>query len=337
MTNLLITREMIKKLFSKYDIYAIPVLKGIFTFIVLNLINLNIGYMEKIDSMVLVLMVSALCGLLPLGFGMLFSTLFILLHLYELGIEIAGIGGGIFLIIYFLYLRFSPKDAIVIMLTPILFLCNMHYVVPLAVGLIATPISIFSVCCGIIIYHFLHLISINTFVLNEMGSEDLISKVRLIIDGLISNKAMFVTMVAFAFIILVVYLIRRLSIDHSWTIALISGSVVNILVLMVGDLMFGTKENLFGVLIGTFLSLILVKILQFFVFNVDYSRTERVQFEDDDYYYYVKAVPKVLMPNTSKTVKQINSRTNNHVSGEDVQKKTALKGKEKRDDIKNNK
>ena len=31
---------------------------------------------------------------------------------------------------------------------------------------------------------------------------------------------------------------------------------------------------------------------QFLFMNLDYARTERVQFEDDDYYYYVKAVPK---------------------------------------------
>ena len=30
----------------------------------------------------------------------------------------------------------------------------------------------------------------------------------------------------------------------------------------------------------------------FFFFSVDYTCTEYVQFEDDDYYYYVKAVPR---------------------------------------------
>ena len=36
-------------------------------------------------------------------------------------------------------------------------------------------------------------------------------------------------------------------------------------------------------------------LLQFFAFSVDYSRTEYTQFEDDDYYYYVKAVPKLAV------------------------------------------
>ena len=35
---------------------------------------------------------------------------------------------------------------------------------------------------------------------------------------------------------------------------------------------------------------------------MDYSRTERLQFEDDEYYYYVKAVPKAFVSGTDKRV-----------------------------------
>jgi hypothetical protein len=44
-------------------------------------------------------------------------------------------------------------------------------------------------------------------------------------------------------------------------------------------------------------------ILQFIFMNLDYARTERVQFEDDDYYYYVKAVPKKMVAFKEKKVK----------------------------------
>ena len=40
---------------------------------------------------------------------------------------------------------------------------------------------------------------------------------------------------------------------------------------------------------------------------MDYNRAEKVQFEDDEYYYYVKAVPKVTYPVSRKRVKKINS------------------------------
>ncbi len=52
----------------------------------------------------------------------------------------------------------------------------------------------------------------------------------------------------------------------------------------------------------------MIVVLQFLRCKVDYSRTEKVQFEDDEYYYYVKAVPKVVVAKPEKKVKQINSQ-----------------------------
>ena len=46
-------------------------------------------------------------------------------------------------------------------------------------------------------------------------------------------------------------------------------------------------------------------VLTFFFFNLDYTRIESLQFEDDDYYYYVKAVPKVSVKTPKRTVKTI--------------------------------
>jgi hypothetical protein len=77
------------------------------------------------------------------------------------------------------------------------------------------------------------------------------------------------------------------------------------MILFVGALMFDIDISLAGVIIGTVIAILLVTVLRFFVFNVDYSRTEKVQFEDDEYYYYVKAVPKVTVARPQKKVKKI--------------------------------
>ena len=45
-----------------------------------------------------------------------------------------------------------------------------------------------------------------------------------------------------------------------------------------------------------------------FFFSVDYTCTEYVQFEDDDYYYYVKAVPKMTVSSTDVKVQRISAR-----------------------------
>ena len=42
----------------------------------------------------------------------------------------------------------------------------------------------------------------------------------------------------------------------------------------------------------------------FFIFNVDYRKSEYLQFEDDGYYYYVKAIPKISVRNYDRKRKQ---------------------------------
>ena len=47
-------------------------------------------------------------------------------------------------------------------------------------------------------------------------------------------------------------------------------------------------------------------IIQFFYKALDYSRSEYLQFEDDDYFYYVKAVPKIVVSEQNINIKRIN-------------------------------
>ena len=48
-------------------------------------------------------------------------------------------------------------------------------------------------------------------------------------------------------------------------------------------------------------------VLEFFFFGGDYSRTERLEYEDDEYYYYVKAVPKATVAASHRKVKKIST------------------------------
>lgn len=310
MTTLLVTKQILMTIYSKYEVYITPVLKFLLALVTLLLINSRLGYMESIDRLTVVLIVALMCSFMPMNFIVVVSALFIMLHLYKFNLETAAVIGVGFLLMFLLYLRFSPKDALVIVFMPICFLLKIPYVIPISMGLIGTPASAVSVACGVIVYYMLHYVVQNTSAITAMADEEIAAKLKFIIDGLLTNREMVITIVAFGITVVLVYLIRRLSIDYAWTIAMTAGAVVDIMVLLVGDLMFDTKVALVGVILGTIISFLLVLVLQFFVFNVDYSRTEKVQFEDDEYYYYVKAVPKVTVARAEKKVKQINTQRN---------------------------
>ncbi|MDE6388200.1 MAG: hypothetical protein K2L82_10415 [Lachnospiraceae bacterium] len=308
MTTLLVAKQILMTIYSKYEVYITPILKFMLALIALLLINSRLGYMESIDRMTVVLIVALMCSFMPVNFIVIMSGLFVMLHLYAFSLECAAVIGVGFLLMFLLYLRFSPKDTLVIVLLPICFLMKVPYVIPLAMGLVGTPASAVSVACGVVVYYMIHYVTQNVSVIAGMAGEEMVARFKFVIDGLLNNKEMVVTIMAFAVTVILVYMIRRLSIDYAWTIAMVSGVVVDIMVLLVGDLMFDTKVPVFGMILGNIISFLLVLVLQFFVFNVDYSRTEKVQFEDDEYYYYVKAVPKVVVSKPEKKVKQINSQ-----------------------------
>ena len=119
---------------------------------------------------------------------------------------------------------------------------------------------------------------------------------------------MMVMIAACAVGIIVVYLIRRLSVDYAWIIAIVVGTVAQLLVIFVGDFVFGVSVSAGALIFGLLLSIVLAMIYNFFFFSVDYTRTEYVQFEDDDYYYYVKAVPKMTVSSTDVKVQRISAR-----------------------------
>jgi melibiose permease/lactose/raffinose/galactose permease len=85
------------------------------------------------------------------------------------------------------------------------------------------------------------------------------------------------------------------------------GSVIELVVLLAGDMKYDTNIDLGRVFVGIAVSFLLAQIFRFFVFNVDYLRIESTQFEDEDYYYYVKAVPKVMVPVASLSVRNFSN------------------------------
>lgn len=101
---------------------------------------------------------------------------------------------------------------------------------------------------------------------------------------------------------------RKLSIDNAWKIAIVSGTLVYVIVVVIGRVTMHVDVPYVAVIIGTIVSILLALVLEFFAFAVDYSRTKDLQFEDDEYFYYVKAVPKVTVTAPEKTVKRINER-----------------------------
>ena len=306
MSELLETRERIKEFFIKNELYVMPVIRFLLALIVLLVINGEMGYMSALGNPMIVIMAALLCGFLPINITVGISCLFLVGNCYALSLEVAAVALFLIFIMYLLYFRFGTKDAYIMLLVPLAFLCKIPYVVPLLIGLMATPASIVSMAFGIIIYYFCTFVTANSGVLSSASSTDIVGKLTLLIENLLSDKMMILLLIAFMATALVTYLIRRLNIDYVWNTASIVGSLTNLLVILAGEFMLNTSASVGSMIVSIVVSCAIVVVLQFLVFSVDYSRTEYVQFEDDEYYYYVKAVPKMTVSTPSKRVQRIN-------------------------------
>ena len=84
--------------------------------------------------------------------------------------------------------------------------------------------------------------------------------------------------------------------DYAWRIGIIAGGVIYLVLILAGSMYFGLPVMVASQSVFAVVAVLLGIVLEFFVFGGDYTRTERLEYEDDDYYYYVKAVPKALVP-----------------------------------------
>ena len=315
MAKLLEIKECLKKIYAKYEGYITPAVKFLLAFILLMTLNAKTGYMEKIDHVSVVLIVALFCSFMPMPTIALMAGLFLLLHYYALSIECAFIVLVLLLVMYLLFIRLVPKETLLVVLTPLLFAMKIPYVIPVAAGLLGGPLSIVSVSCGVIISFLVEYTGANITTLTSMTGEGMIGKCRFMLDGIVGNNAMLIVLIAFAVTLLVVYFVRRTSMNYSWYIAIVAGILTDVMILMLGDLFFDLDYSVIGMIFGSLVSAAVCLVIQFFTFNVDYSRTEKVQFEDDEYYYYVKAVPKICVAASDKKVKKISSGREGAVPG----------------------
>lgn len=308
MATLLMIKEKLKMIYTDYNKIIRPTVKAIIAFMMLLAINDKIGYMGKLDSFLIILGLTAVCAFLPIGFMVFIGLVVVLLHLYALSLEIALVAFLIFLVMILLYLRFCQKDLILIVLVPLAFHFGIPYVMPLTVGILCGPLAALTVGCGVVIHYFIEYIAENALVIQGISAEGTIEKIRLGIDGIIRNDGMLVTMICFLAATWIVYVLSRQAIEHAWSIAIFTGAMANVILSFMGILIFDNGPKVFGLLLGTVIAIPVAMVIGLLFRGADYSRTEKVQFEDDDYYYYVKAVPKMSIQPAAKTVKKINSQ-----------------------------
>jgi hypothetical protein len=221
----------------------------------------------------------------------------------------------LFAIMYCLFLRFTPNLGYAVLAVPILFFLKVPYVIPILLGLFATPLSIIPTGCGVIIYYLFEVIKEATAMQVTASLEDTLQLYTYVIDSMFKSQQLYMTIIIFSLVIIVTFLVRRMKFDYARESAVAAGSLTCIIGFLISDLRLDVSNQIGAMILGTLVSGVIAIIIQFFRLALDYTRVEHVQFEDEDYYYYVKAVPKINVTAPQINVKRFNTQRHVGLSG----------------------
>lgn len=308
MMTLLEIRGKIQAIYQKFSLIIVPLFKLIVGYFVFTQINTQIGYDARFTKTLVVLLMSLVSAITPWAMMVFLSLVLVLAHVYFASKFLALFVLAIFIVLYCFFLRFSSKQGLAAVLIPILAPFNLHFAVPMYLGLTQNPLSAFATVCGIVVYRMFAIIKSLTDIEVKMSMEDILQFYTDAVDAFLADKEMIALIAVFVVVIAAIYFIRKLPIDYSYEIALVAGMILNIVGLLVANLKIKLSIGLGKAILMSILSAVIVLVMHLFKRILDYSAVERVQFEDDDYYYYVKAIPKVKVAEKTHKVKHISKR-----------------------------
>lgn len=297
MDSVLAIRGKFVGFYKNYERWFQIAFKFVLAFMVFSRITAGTGFMPALDSTVVKIFLSLICSIASSSLFVLIAAVVLLVELYNLSMIMAAFAMIFMIILYCMFLKFAPKQDVLLLAVPVLLPLNLHYLLVFVAGMFFTPYAAIPVAIGFVVTRMTRYIiaaEAASLATEMFDLEQLPVDYKFIIDSLMGDKEMLMYIVVFAIGIAVVYLINRCSFDYAWYISIGAGAVVLIIGSFIVGATVGAQFNALSMIVGVIVSTVIAVIIQFFKGVADYAGKEYVQFEDDQYYYYVKAIPKAL-------------------------------------------
>ena len=302
MDRLLAARRFVQKIFSQTDPYIVMAAKALTALTVLLSVKAAFPYRSFLARGLIVAAVSLLCSILPWSYITVFGLIFLLGQLSAMSLEACVFVLVIAVVLAVLSYITLPGCGILWAVLPVLCAWKIPVAAVLMAGLFGGVTAFVSVAGGTLLYFVLRLIADNAVPLSDAAAASgaqtltLVQKLLLLVNGVLKHEELIIVLLVFSLTTLLVHLLSRAEVDYARAIAVGAGALFCPVLLLVARRYAGLEIIIWRTLLDAFLGLILTLAAEFLAVGLDYTRTERVQFEDDDYYYFVKAVPKIRLP-----------------------------------------
>lgn len=295
MRLLLGIRDSLSRFYGEHDTVIRILAKFCMALCAFGMINASLGQMLILRNPLIVAALALFCAFLPSNSTVMIGAGMILIHFYGISPEAAIAGGGMLIVGMLLYFSIAPHSAVPLILTAITMRMGVPAMAAVLFGLVGGPLSAVGVIFGVFAYEL-------TEVTNQMGgtleatatdaAEAMMQKMTELMNAVMNNWEMLAMAIALAVLLWIVWLIRRMEIKYAWMTAAGVGLFLYVALRIAGSAFFGVPVQIVTMILDVIAALLTAAAAQAFLFSLDYRRTENVRFEDDEYFYYVKAIPK---------------------------------------------
>ena len=303
MTALLELRQKISEVYGRYEAYVRICTKCLLAFLVFYMIHSQLSGSMNPRSWAEIVVATLIAVMIPIDACSILVAIFVIVHMLMISVEAGVTAVAFFLFLLLTYFIFKPRQSVLITVMCLAGMLNLTGAAALPIGLL---------------YGMILTLRQNSSVL-EASAQRLTSmeKAAYFIKAIGSNERILLLMAALVVTIVVVYMIRKLPYSYAWAIAIAAGTACYVLTVLVGNVAFGVTVHLLYLSISIILGVLISSVLHVFLFLLDGTHTEFLEYEDENYVYYVRAIPKYSVARTDKKVTTITKAGDGETSEED--------------------
>ena len=303
MAKFIRTRGRIRRFYGRHEILLNRLINGIFSFFVLLVLSQYFGFAKILSHAWVVPALALLCAFLPVSGSAIVMAGYLLIQLMYLSFWVAVTLLVLLVLSFALCMGYRARKVNYLIGITAWHRLHIPYLASMQMALLGGVQDVTTVICGTVVSFYMKEVYDNAALLRS-GTESL-SPIELLRDNVFANPLFYIYLVAMSALFIVVYSLRTMNIRHAWMVAITSGIVVEFILMLSGFLFIGQRSRIPELIIANLITFLVGVATNYLVLDLDYSRIERVQFEDDEYYYYVTAVPKIRLEEEQKKVKKL--------------------------------
>lgn len=308
MTFLLELREQWLHFYEKHEKWVLIISKFGAALLALILLTNEVGFFEILKNPLIIGAAAVLCALTPGFVTVIVLGGFLLVHLFVMSVPLGMVVVVVLGIMYLLFFRFCPGGVYLLLITCFCFSLHIPYLLPVVVALVCSANYIFAFDFGVFLYFIVHTIGTYSAMLTRQTVVDNAHTLSYISGSILNNREMYAVLITFTVTFFLTLIIRKLPARYAGFYAIIIGIICQFILLVLTDIWLDAGLSLGAIVVETVVEIGIALLINALFFGVNFTRTEHFQFDDEEYYYYVKAVPKRTVSVADIKVTHINAK-----------------------------